>query len=244
MSSSGTESVTFTLRFSTAKTYRLSIGAVFLDSSFNVITESLTKQDFSIVVSDRLFLNVQTQDTVIVTVDGVASKPGSVSTYLSPGTHSISVLSIVPKNDSTRLRFDHWSDGSTQLARTMNLQGNTTLQTVYVTQYRLNLISPEASAVGDGWYDSGSSANFSVPPTSPVKGIAGQLGDKWIFQGWYEGDKLTTSSNIGSITMNESHTLTPRWKHNYELPLLFLAAIIAAAIVLAYYSKKKQKSAP
>jgi hypothetical protein len=119
----------------------------------------------------------------------------------------------------------------------LNLQEDTALQAVYDTQYILNLVSPVTTS-GGGWYDAGTSVDYSVPATGSMTGIQGLIGGQWDFQGWYEGGTLVASSPRGSIQMNGAHTLTAHWRGNYFLPLLILAMIIVVITVLSYFRER------
>jgi hypothetical protein len=66
------------------------------------------------------------------------------------------------------------------------------------------------SPTGAGWYDSGSSAPFSV--TSPV---SGGTGIQYVCTG-YSGD-ASGSGTSGSITMNGPKTITFNWKTQYQI---------------------------
>lgn len=241
---SGTQTLVFILRFYTARTYDLLATAAIEDSTYKVVSGSASTQEFQITISDKLKVTITTRAPITVSVDGSPQLPGSVLLYLDPGLHIISVPSIVLEDNSSRLRFDHWSDGSTPFNRTLNLQGDAKLEAIYVTQYRLNLVSPEANATGAGWYDTGSSAEFSVPNTHYMNGILGLLGGKWVFQGWYDGTSLLTSSDSSSIVINTSHTLSARWSADYMIPIAIPGVIVAAAVGLAYYRKRSCKPMP
>lgn len=228
-SSSGSESVTFTLQLYSVKTYGLTIFVAIADSSVNVIQEATSKQDFSITVSNMVSLNVHAQSPVVVTLDGAPQSPGNVFVTLSPGSHTISAPSMVQVDNSTRLRFDHWEDGSTSTTRILNLQDDTTLTANYITQYRLTLVSNEGIATGSDWYDSGAVASFSVPSRYEVI---------WVFQGWYEGTSLVASSSSGSISMNAPHALVARWGPDYIVIGGIIGVILGVVIGVAYFGGK------
>ncbi len=160
---SGSDVFTFELKFDSSRIYNLQAGLALWDSQGKVISGSLTFHDFSITVSNKVDLNVHAQFPVVVTIDDVAQSPGNVFATVDPGTHTLSVPSTVQVDGSTRLRFDRWDDGSTQTTRSLDLQDDTTLTAVYVTEYRLDLVSPLVNATGAGWYASGSTATFSAP---------------------------------------------------------------------------------
>ncbi|MGD0175700.1 MAG: zinc ribbon domain-containing protein [Candidatus Bathyarchaeia archaeon] len=225
----GTESFTFTLRLNSPKTYDLEALAVIEDSSYTGITSSLSSQDFTILVRDKVDLTVSVQSSVVVTVDGVQKSPGIAFEAVYPGSHTVSVPSFVQVDNSTRLRFDHWEDGSTSTTRTLYMQDDTTLTANYVTQYRLSLVSSQANASGSGWYDSGTVPTFSVPSRSQVV---------WVFQGWYEGSNLLTKSNSGSIRMDAPLALVARWEPDYILLGGIIGVVVGLAVGVAYFGGK------
>src|SRR5208283_2044356 len=116
---------------------------------------------------------------------------------------TFSVLETVQMKTGSRLKFENWSDGSTSPNRTEYLRVDSTFTAIYVIQYSLTLISPEANVTGAGWYDSGTSATFSAPISAPMRGVLGILGARWIFKGWYEGDTLISASNEGTLSMTK-----------------------------------------
>lgn len=190
----------------------------------------LSKQSFFLTVSYQPQLDITVPSQVAVSVDGKTNRSGSVSVILAAGLHSFTVPSIVQLSNSTQLRFDHWSDGSTMANRTLNLQDDISITAIFVTQYQLNLIGTPANAAGAAWYDSGSTATFSVPTNFLF----------WTFQGWYENGVLTTSSNTGSVVMDATHTLTAHWSLNLIL-LLATCCIIATIPIGLIYRKRKSR---
>lgn len=244
-SSSGSDTITFTMQFSEKKEYSLNAWVGFQDSYSNVISDSLYHWPFPIAISGKLALEIQAPYPVVVTVDGVPQTPGQATLFdLALGQHTISVPSTQPIDQFSRLRFDHWSDGSKETSRTMNLQDDTALSVLYATQYRLDLASLQVNtnAVGAGWYDSGSTATFSSASTQPIDGMLGMLGGKWVFQGWHEGNKLVTSSASGSVKMDRAHALTSQWAPDYTQPLIILGVVVIVVVLavgLAVYRMRK-----
>jgi hypothetical protein len=241
-SSSGSDKITFTMQFSEKKEYSLNAWVGFQDSYSNPISDSLYYWPFPLAISDKLTLEIQAPYPVVVTVDGAPQTPGQATLYeLALGQHTISVPSTQPIDQFSRLRFDHWSDGSKDTSRTMNLQDDTALSVLYATQYRLDLASLQVktNAVGAGWYDSGSTATFSSASTQPMDGMLGTLGGKWVFQGWYEGNSLVTSSASGSTKMDRAHALTSQWSTDYTQLLIILGVVVVAAIGLVLYRMRK-----
>src|SRR5208282_6743819 len=108
-----------------------------------------------------------------ITLDGV-TQGSDVSVFeLDPGQHTFSVPETIQRGAGSRLKFENWSDGGTASNRTEFLSGNATFTAIYVIQYELILVSPEANVTGDGWYDAGTSATFSAPASAPMRGILG-----------------------------------------------------------------------
>jgi hypothetical protein len=240
-SSSGTESIKFTLTFNSAQQYALAVAALIQDSSGNnVISGSLSGFKFTISVTDKAQLNITLPNSVTAAVDGANQTAGNVTTSLQPGKHTISVPETVPLTIGSQLRFDHWSDGSKLTSRTDDLENDTSLTATYVTQYSLSLTDP--SAGGAGWYDQGATAQFSVP-SSGSAGILGILGAIRTFQGWYENGTLITSSSSGSITMNAPHTLSVRWVEDDTVPMVIMIVIVIAVAAIGYVTLRRKRTA-
>lgn len=243
-SSTGSVTIAFNLQFNTAQTYQLEGAAGITDSSGNVIALTATPASgicqyqfcgapapFDITATDQLEFTVEanTPSPLSVLVDGVSTYAGSTND-LYPGIHSVSVPSVIQIGSSERAVFMHWSDGSTDVNRSMNLQDDTTLTADYVTQYRLILITSPVNVTGAGWYNSGSTATLSIPSSYFFL---------WTFQGWYENGKLITSSDNSSIVMNAPHSITARWGLDYILLSELLAAIAVVVFGVAYSRKKR-----
>jgi hypothetical protein len=79
----------------------------------------------------------------------------------------------------------------------------------YKTQYYLTVNSAYGSPAGAGWYDSGSTASFSV--TSPA---ADGTGKQYVCTG-YSGD-ASGSGTSGSIVMNGPKTVTFNWNNGQK----------------------------
>jgi hypothetical protein len=152
-----------------------------------------------------LTLNAPSEATVLVDDQYQVSGGGQIS--LAPGDHLLLASEYVPVSDGVRLRFDHWSDGYPYAGRNIDLNSDTTLEAVYVTQYNLTIISP-LPTVGGGWYDAGSTANYSIavfPITLNSSGL-------WIFIGWYDQNgSLATIFGGGSIATNAPTSLEARY---------------------------------
>jgi hypothetical protein len=230
-SSSGIEYVQFLIA-GFKPTMSLALIAVLFDMNGSLIYNSESDYEFAITMTSSLTLDVKVPSVVSVSVDGVSQPNGSVLLNLIPGAHRISVPNIVLFGNSTRLKFEHWSDWNNETDRAIQLGRGTTLAAIYTTQYFLNATSSQVNATGTGWYTEGSNATFSIPSsTLPMKGVMGWLGGKWNFQWWYENGRLLTTLPNGSIVMNQPHFLIAQVEPDYTLPALVLTIGALATII-------------
>jgi len=187
-------------------------------------------------------LNVDVPSNVTVSVDGVSQPSGSVSIGVALGQHNVTVPEFVNVTQSTRLRFDQWSDGYHSTLRTIDVRNSTTLQANYVTQNLLTLIGVEGNTTVPTWYDANSNATFSTTQNEPAPGLEGSLGMRLTFQGWYENGQLLTNSPTGTISMDKPHTLIAMWQLDYFVPATVTLGIIAAAMIAFLLVKRRNRT--
>ena len=197
-----------------------------------------TTQTGSLLWPRTFTLTVSAPSDAQITIDGLPYLGGLAAQPLLQGPHSISVPASVQSDSTDRLRFDHWSDGSTTLNRVIDLSSDTNLRAVYVQQYKLTVISCFPSTV-DGWYDEGTSVNFETITMPRFTNTLGLM----IFIGWHNQDgKIVTTQGSGSISMNNPNTLEAGWLTiNYLIPAVLLA-LSALAIVLRFWGRKDSTS--
>ena len=222
--------------------WNLALVAAILDNEQNPISASFSDYTLTMIVHSALTLEVDVPNDVAVSVDGVNGTGGNVQLVLAAGSHFVSVPSIVQINENTRIEFRNWSDGSTDANRSVALNHDIVLHANYVTQYRLQLISP-VTVRGEGWYDTGSNVALSIQsPIVPMNGFLGILGAKWVFQGWTEDGHWMSGSTIDPITMNSPHVVALIWTADYRLPLIIVATLaILLALVTLYSRRRTQK---
>jgi hypothetical protein len=243
---SGTEHLTFTIQFASShiQTYEFTAGAgmgSYSSGGATPIYSSMSSQSFAITAGNTYELTVTTTyptTPVTVTVDGTIMASNPIE--LTPGTHSVSAPRIVQIDNVTRLKFDHWDDGSTQPVRSVNVQSDTTVEATFTKQYSLTLVSPSVNATGSGWYDDGSTASFSVPSSIPAQGSLGVIGGQSVFQGWYENGVLKTTSSTGTISMSSAHSLVAEWRTDYTAPIIVIVIILAAVGAIAALAIRKK----
>ncbi len=222
--------------------WQLNITSTLLDSQGNLVSGSTSSTIFSIDLTG-VTLSVVVPGPVAVSVDGIEQTPGPAAVGVALGPHNITVPSLAQVDPTTRLRFDHWSDGTLGTIDTVTVTGNMSLEAIYVTQHLLTLVGAGENATGGGWYDADSVATFSTNQYQPITGPLGEIGAKSTFQGWYENSQLVTNSPNGTISMDKPHTLTAVWQIDYTVPGgIILVAV--AAIVIAYLVVRRRKTKP
>jgi hypothetical protein len=222
--------------------WQLNITSALFNGQGNLIPHSSSSTIFSIELTP-VTLNVVVPGPVVVSVDGVEQAPGPAAVGVALGQHNITVPSLAQVDPTTRLRFDHWSDGSVDTIRTVIVTGNVSVEAVYVTQNLLTIVGAGENATGAGWYDANTVATFSANQYQPITGPLGEVGVKSSFQGWYENNQLITNSPNGTILMDKPHTLTAVWQIDYTVPGGIMLGIIAA-IVVAYLVVRRRKTKP
>jgi hypothetical protein len=212
--------------------WNLNMTAALATANNTLVENSGSTVLFTITVPP-VILTLRVPAAVAVTVDGVKQPPGPVQLPVSAGAHNLSVPITTQVDNTTRLKFDSWADGFFAPNRTVKINSSESYEAVYVTQYRLTITGQAASATGQGWYDAGSIATFSVANAEPMNGTIGLLGGKLRFQGWYEGNKLETNSSTDMIVMDKPHTLTVLCRPDYTIPLI-ITLVVPIILVLAY----------
>jgi hypothetical protein len=221
--------VSFALTVNSAGSRKFLAFAVIEDANFKAIVSSpALPNEFSISFIDKFTLTVNVPSKVSITLDGVQEGAGSNSIQLSPGTHVVSVPGMVQIDSTSRLKFNGWSDGSTQTTRAFDLESDTEIQAMYVTQYFVSATSD--STLASGWYDSGTIVQFSVNEAQPLNGYRVVVGG---FDGWYNGGQLISKSASASITITGPVDLSATWNIlPYVPPVVTIAANVG--VVLFY----------
>ena len=221
--------------------WNLALVVAILDNEQNIISTSFSDYTFTMTVHSALTLEVDVPNGVPVSVDGVNGTGGNVQLVLAAGSHLVSVPNIVQINENTRIEFRNWSDGSTDANRSVALNYDIVLRATYVTQYKLQVISP-VRVGGGGWYDTGSNITLSIQsPITPMNGVLGILGAKWVFQGWTEDGQGTSGSTIDQITMDSPHVVEVIWNGDYRLPLSIGAVLAVLLTLTLLYSRRRTR---
>ena len=193
---------------------------------------------WSVSSTDSHIFNYQTQYELTITSDpsGVA-QVGSGGWFNSgANAQTGQAPQTVPGAAGTQYAFNGWVvDGSpqsgAQITLAMNGPHNATAK--YTTQYQLTINSPNGlgNPQGGGYYNAGSTAQFSV--TSPQGILIQQVLQQW--QGDYTG-----TSPQGSITMSAPKTVTAVWGTSYTNLYLIAGAVIVILVVGAIAAMRRR----
>ena len=179
----------------------------------------------SISSAGSLTFNYQTQFqfTVATNPTGVAQVSGGGWFPSGTTVQTSQAQQSVAGSAGTQFAFKGWQiNGVAQSGNpvTLTIDKPYTAIAQYTTQYQLVVNSAYGNPQGAGYYDSGSTAQFSV--TTPVGFPIQQIFVQW--QGDYNG-----TSPQGQITMDKPHVVQAVWSTSY-LPLIVIV-VVAAAIV-------------
>jgi len=181
-----------------------------------------------------------------VTVDGRSYSGGGlpqVFVWDYGTTHILTVNATVQGAAGVRYIFFQWSDGQKDLTRTVTATESASLKAIYRTQYELKVLSEFGTPTGSGWYDSGSTATFSVTSPSTPSGIMGILGGRMVFHSW-SGDS-SASTPAATLTMDSPKTVVAQWTADNTVPMVVVAVIAAAILVAAFIMmRRRRKSSP
>jgi len=162
-----------------------------------------------------------------VKLDGNATTTGPDGTakfrVLWLGSHSVQIPPVIDLSPGSRAIFETWSDGNLFTLRSVQVNGDMAVTAIYKTQYYLTLTSQYGSVSGNGWYDAGTNATFSIgQPIGPaLDGFLGTLGAGYVFGGW-TGD-LSASQHNATIMMDKPKVVVAVWTPNYTMPAIELA---------------------
>jgi photosystem II stability/assembly factor-like uncharacterized protein len=177
-----------------------------------------------------------------VTVDGVSytgSQLSSQSFNWDPGSsHTLQVQAIEMGAAGVRYVFVSWSDGSTDLSKTVMANRPGDYSPIFKTQYLLSVVSDYDNPQGSGWYDQGATATYSVSPKTALPGILGLLGAQGTFMGW--SNEITAPS--ATVIMYGPVTVQAQWRTNYTLAYITSAVIVAAVISVSFFLLRRRSA--
>ncbi|HMK95000.1 MAG TPA: hypothetical protein VK536_06310, partial [Candidatus Limnocylindrales bacterium] len=174
----------------------------------------------SVTMNNAINETASWQTQYYLTVTSSYGSPTGQGWYNAGSSASFSVTTPASGGTGVQYVFTSWSgsgsgsysgSGSSQSV-TMN---NAVTETAsWQTQYYLTVTSSYGSPTGAGWYNSGTSATFSV--TTPA---SGGTGIQYAFTSWTGSGTgaYTGSTNPNSVTMNNAITETANWQTQYQV---------------------------
>lgn len=148
-------------------------------------------------------------------------------------------------DSKTKYKFERWSDGIESPIRNFEISENgIRIVAEYRTQHYLEIVSPYGEAIGTGWYDEGSMANFGIDNK-----VSGGFGVDHVFNGWSgdsvnligqscpnfpnTDDSATKFQNkiIEKICMNAAHVIVADWKTDASVQNMIIIGSVTAAAV-------------
>jgi len=163
-------------------------------------------------------------------------KPSGSGWYDQGAIAEISLEPSTSEETGVRHIFLGWSGDQSNNATSIQIvmDGPKNLTAIWKTQYYLKVTSEYGEPKGEGWYDAGSTANFSV--TSPIGAIIQQVFKSW--EGDYDG-----VLPYGSIQMEKPKKVVATWRTDY-LQIYILTGIVAAlgsSTTMAFRQVKKRR---
>ena len=186
----------------------------------------------------------------------VAVNPSELATLSGEGWYDEgtsvttgTATAVIPSGSATQYVFKTWLvDGAAKLGNpvTLVMDAPHTVTAEYKVQHKLTVNSQYGTTSGSGWYDAGSTAEFSVTSSVPESGIMGSLGVKYVFQGWTGDSSAATPGS--TILMDSPKTVTALWTKDYTQFYTITGAIagivIALMVVLIVLLRRKPKAPP
>jgi len=133
--------------------------------------------------------------------------------------------SLISGGTGKRYVFTGWTvDGSGAGAGPISVVMNAprTVVANYKTQYFLSVKSPYGNAQGEGWYDEGTAATFSVAPTHSEGWL------RYVFEKWL-GDSAAATPTA-TILMDSPKFVSAIYRSDYTMLYLYAGAFAAIGI--------------
>ena len=196
--------------------------SVQVSKPFNILAEWVT----------QYYLNVKSEPQNVVNIIGEGW-------YDAGSRVSVEADTVIVLGKGIRAVFIEWVfDGTRRPENHISIimDGAKTAIAKYKIQYYLAVKSDYGSPQGEGWYDAGSVATFSV--TTPVGTIIQQ-----VFTGW-SGDSADTTP-AATIVMDGPKRVIASWRTDYTnlyiLILIITISSLALALIRLTVKRKREK---
>jgi len=150
----------------------------------------------------------------LLTIQSQYGNPVSEDWFDGGAQASFSISPFFDHGNGTRRVFTSWTGAVTGSNPSASIIMNSpkVVSTQWKKQYELVIESPDQSSTGQGWYDSGSMASFSVIEESVSTNDTRRVFKRW--SGDFIGSNLS-----GTILMNSPKTIESIWDAQYLLSI-------------------------
>lgn len=175
----------------------------------------------------------------------VSAHGGVIGEGWYPQGDSAFIRAVSPQDGpaGTRYAFTHWTGDASGLSLavllTMDVPKNVTAN--WKTQHLLTVTSAHGEVLGDGWYDQGATAMFTLAAREVT-----ESGKSWLFTGW-SGGATGTALSV-NVTLDAPMSVTANWREKglFEtsagiLVLLLIALLAAVLLIVALFLRKRRK---
>jgi hypothetical protein len=195
-------------------------------------------------VSDSITLTIVTSvPNATLLLDGslrALPATGTGQLEVSRGSHSIQILPVILPNNTARIVFTQWEDGTTSLQRQILVEDDTVLTAIYRKQYFVNATSPYGTVQGSGWYDEDSTAAVLLQPN--------MMGREGVIFAHWTGDS-TDSAPRTQLFVDSPKVLEAQWNSfknadhrlsSQDLGWLLLSVVMFTFVLILNLRRPKQ----
>jgi hypothetical protein len=141
-----------------------------------------------VVVYAELAVSAEDQMGNPVPINASIDGQRNSTLWVLPGTHTVSVPSVVQLSPDSKLVFSGWSNGQNTPTISVNVQGNTVVQAVYTRMYKITLNLGPAMPSGAEWAAGGSTYSKEIPQYVSIGD-----GARWALQALYVNGQPVSS---------------------------------------------------
>ncbi len=158
-------------------------------------------------------LTVVSDSNITTKINGFPFKTdnsGRIQIRVPGGDLQIEAQKESSTGSGMRKVFNDWKWLTKSNPALLRISQNTDLYPTYKTQFYLSVNSRFGSPIGEGWYDEGSAAKFSVEPMINLSNNT-----RLVFSGWTGSQDF--GNNNGTINIDRQKNLRANWKRQYEI---------------------------
>ena len=200
------------LNASAAKGYQFTGWSGDLSGTDSSVTVTVSEpKDITANFKKKIKVTVATDPAGLeFTADNISYTGPHTFIWLENTEHILDADSIQSLDNTTRYRFNTWSNQQEKQHLYTVPLSNSTITADFFTQYYLTVNSPYGNPEGQGWYNLDSTAVFSVARY--------HYNDKTRHKFLYWSDDAEgDTSVIGSLIMNSPKTVTAHWQKQHHL---------------------------